>query len=58
MGPETNSYNLDGLQPATLYHVWLSVLGQTGEEPPKKVTAYTGEPPKSTHQPVVCLSPH
>ncbi|XP_052577398.1 collagen alpha-1(VII) chain [Peromyscus californicus insignis] len=39
--PESNSYNLGGLEPATLYHVWLSVLGQTGEGPPRKVSAHT-----------------
>ncbi|XP_013201923.1 collagen alpha-1(VII) chain [Microtus ochrogaster] len=39
--PESNSYNLDGLEPATQYHVWLSVLGQTGEGPPRKVSAHT-----------------
>ncbi|CAO2633498.1 Collagen alpha-1(VII) chain, partial [Lemmus lemmus] len=39
--PESNSYNLDGLEPATLYHVRLSVLGQTGEGPPRKVSAHT-----------------
>ncbi|MEJ1285828.1 collagen type VII alpha 1 [Cricetulus griseus] len=43
--PESNSYNLDGLEPATLYHIWLSVLGQTGEGPPRKVSAHTEPSP-------------
>lgn len=47
LGPESNSYKLVGLEPATKYQVWLSVLGQTGEGPPRKVTAQTGEPPRA-----------
>lgn len=44
LGPEFNSYELDGLEPGTQYHLWLSVLGSAGEGPPSEVTAYTGEP--------------
>lgn len=44
LGPELSSYHLDGLEAGTLYHVWLSVLGPTGEGPPREVTAHTGEP--------------
>lgn len=44
LGPEFSSYHLDGLEPATLYHVWLSALGPAGEGPPREVTAHTGEP--------------
>ncbi|XP_005075021.1 collagen alpha-1(VII) chain [Mesocricetus auratus] len=39
--PESNSYSLDGLEPATLYRIRLSVLGQTGEGPPRTVSAHT-----------------
>lgn len=42
LGPDLNSYELDGLEPATLYRIWLSVLGSTGEGPPTEVTAHTG----------------
>lgn len=58
LGPESNSYNLVGLEPATKYHVWLSVLGQTGEGPPRKVTAYTGEPPGALTGLWCALPPH
>lgn len=58
LGPETNSYNLVGLEPATKYQVWLSILGQTGEGPPRKVTAYTGEPPKALTSLWCALPPH
>lgn len=44
VGPELSSYDLVGLEPATRYHVWLSVLGPAGEGPPAEVTARTGEP--------------
>ncbi|MBZ3877345.1 Collagen alpha-1(VII) chain, partial [Sciurus carolinensis] len=44
LGPELSSYHLDGLEPGTLYHVWLSVLGSTGEGPPREVTAHTESP--------------
>lgn len=42
LGPEVSSYDLDGLEPATHYRIWLSVLGTAGEGPPSEVTAYTG----------------
>ena len=42
LGPELSSYELDGLEPATQYRIWLSVLGPAGEGPPSEVTAYTG----------------
>lgn len=42
LGPELSSYELDGLEPATHYRIWLSVLGTAGEGPPSEVTAYTG----------------
>ncbi|KAM9592964.1 LOW QUALITY PROTEIN: collagen alpha-1(VII) chain [Trichechus inunguis] len=41
LGPEISSYHMDGLEPGTLYHVWLSVLGPAGEGPPTEVTATT-----------------
>ncbi|XP_048190837.1 LOW QUALITY PROTEIN: collagen alpha-1(VII) chain [Perognathus longimembris pacificus] len=44
LGAELSSYDLDGLEPATLYRVQLSVLGPTGEGPPREVTAYTESP--------------
>ncbi|XP_075403413.1 collagen alpha-1(VII) chain [Tenrec ecaudatus] len=44
LGPESSSYHLDGLEPGTLYHVWLSVLGPAGEGPPTEVTAHTESP--------------
>ncbi|XP_036905699.1 collagen alpha-1(VII) chain isoform X1 [Sturnira hondurensis] len=44
LGPEVSSYELDGLEPATLYHVWLSVSWPSGEGPPTEVTAYTESP--------------
>lgn len=47
LGPDLSSYELDGLEPATLYRMWLSVLGPAGEGPPMEVTAYTGEPRQS-----------
>ena len=55
LGPEVSSYELDGLEPATLYHVWLSVSWPSGEGPPTEVTAHTGEP-EGTSFPV-CSSP-
>lgn len=58
LGPESNSYNLVGLEPATKYQVWLSVLGQTGEGPPRKVTAYTGELPRALTGLWCALPPH
>lgn len=44
LGPELSSYELDGLEPATPYRVWLSVLWPSGEGSPTEVTAYTSEP--------------
>ncbi|KAM5291881.1 collagen alpha-1(VII) chain [Ctenodactylus gundi] len=44
LGPESSSYHLDGLEPGTRYHVWLSVLGPAGEGPPREVTVYTESP--------------
>ncbi|ELR46375.1 Collagen alpha-1(VII) chain [Bos mutus] len=44
LGPEVSSYDLDGLEPATHYRIWLSVLGTAGEGPPSEVTAYTESP--------------
>ncbi|TEA23988.1 hypothetical protein DBR06_SOUSAS21910072, partial [Sousa chinensis] len=44
LGPELSSYELDGLEPATHYRIWLSVLGTAGEGPPSEVTAYTESP--------------
>nr|XP_044992194.1 collagen alpha-1(VII) chain [Jaculus jaculus] len=44
LGPESSSYHLDGLEPATLHRVWLSVLGPAGEGPPREVTARTESP--------------
>ncbi|KAG8524017.1 Collagen alpha-1(VII) chain [Galemys pyrenaicus] len=44
LGGELSSYELDGLEPGTPYHVWLSVLGPTGEGPPTEVIAYTDSP--------------
>uniref|UniRef100_A0A2K5HFV5 Collagen alpha-1(VII) chain n=1 Tax=Colobus angolensis palliatus TaxID=336983 RepID=A0A2K5HFV5_COLAP len=44
LGPELNSYHLDGLEPATQYRVRLSVLGPAGEEPSADVTARTESP--------------
>lgn len=48
LGPDLSSYELDGLEPATQYRIWLSVLGSAGEGPPTEVTAHTGEPREST----------
>ncbi|KAB1264320.1 Collagen alpha-1 chain [Camelus dromedarius] len=42
LGPELSSYELDRLEPATHYRIWLSVLGPAGEGAPSEVTAYTG----------------
>ncbi|KAJ8791924.1 hypothetical protein J1605_004149 [Eschrichtius robustus] len=44
LGPELSSYELDGLEPATHYRIWLSVLGTAGEGSPSEVTAYTESP--------------
>ncbi|KAK2499530.1 hypothetical protein MC885_016479 [Smutsia gigantea] len=44
VGPELSSYDLAGLEPATRYHVWLSVLGPAGEGSPAEVTAHTESP--------------
>lgn len=44
LGPGISSYELDGLESATPYRVWLSVLGSAGEGPPTEVIARTGEP--------------
>ncbi|PNJ31980.1 collagen alpha-1(VII) chain isoform X2 [Pongo abelii] len=44
LGPELSSYHLDGLEPATQYHVKLSVLGPAGEGPSAEVTARTESP--------------
>ncbi|XP_011888962.1 PREDICTED: collagen alpha-1(VII) chain isoform X5 [Cercocebus atys] len=44
LGPELNSYHLDGLEPATQYRVRLSVLGPAGEGPSADVTARTESP--------------
>ncbi|XP_036733462.2 collagen alpha-1(VII) chain isoform X1 [Manis pentadactyla] len=44
VGPEFSSYDLAELEPATRYHVWLSVLGPAGEGPPAEVTARTESP--------------
>nr|XP_051707604.1 collagen alpha-1(VII) chain isoform X4 [Oryctolagus cuniculus] len=44
LGPDLSSYHLDGLEPATQYRVWLSVLGPSGEGPPREVTARTESP--------------
>lgn len=44
LGPDLSSYLLDGLEPATQYRIWLSVLGPAGEGPTREVTARTGEP--------------
>ncbi|XP_021542616.1 collagen alpha-1(VII) chain [Neomonachus schauinslandi] len=44
LGPDLSSYELDGLEPATLYRIWLSVLGSAGEGPPTEVTARTESP--------------
>ncbi|ELK15067.1 Collagen alpha-1(VII) chain [Pteropus alecto] len=44
LGRELSSYELDGLEPATPYRVWLSVLWPSGEGPSTEVTAYTESP--------------
>uniref|UniRef100_A0A8C7C5A1 Collagen alpha-1(VII) chain n=1 Tax=Neovison vison TaxID=452646 RepID=A0A8C7C5A1_NEOVI len=44
LGPDLSSYELDGLEPATQYRIWLSVLGSAGEGPPTEVTAHTESP--------------
>nr|XP_037859910.1 collagen alpha-1(VII) chain isoform X4 [Chlorocebus sabaeus] len=44
LGPELNSYHLDGLEPATQYRVRLSVLGPAGEGPSADVTVRTESP--------------
>ncbi|XP_074201028.1 collagen alpha-1(VII) chain isoform X1 [Camelus bactrianus] len=44
LGPELSSYELDRLEPATHYRIWLSVLGPAGEGAPSEVTAYTELP--------------
>uniref|UniRef100_A0A2K6LVM1 Collagen alpha-1(VII) chain n=1 Tax=Rhinopithecus bieti TaxID=61621 RepID=A0A2K6LVM1_RHIBE len=44
LGPELNSYHLDGLEPATQYRVRLSVLGPAGEGPSADVKARTESP--------------
>ncbi|GAB5568040.1 collagen alpha-1(VII) chain isoform X3 [Prionailurus iriomotensis] len=44
LGPGISSYELDGLESATPYRVWLSVLGSAGEGPPTEVIARTESP--------------
>ncbi|XP_058583023.1 collagen alpha-1(VII) chain [Neofelis nebulosa] len=44
LGPDISSYELDGLESATPYRVWLSVLGSAGEGPPTEVIARTELP--------------
>uniref|UniRef100_A0A2K6QUP7 Collagen alpha-1(VII) chain n=1 Tax=Rhinopithecus roxellana TaxID=61622 RepID=A0A2K6QUP7_RHIRO len=44
LGPELNSYHLDGLEPATQYRMRLSVLGPAGEGPSADVKARTESP--------------